>query len=78
MISRKEIETAENAIRRIAGREGKTEEEVRKEIRMAMLAGLCSQDPEVQTRWERVPREGGLPTPEEVIAFLAEETKRRR
>lgn len=57
-------------------REGKTVEEIKKEIEKAMLIGLCSQDPKVEAYWKRIPCEGDVPTPEEVIAFLAKEAKK--
>ena len=62
---------AEKAIRIIAMKNGVTVEEVRKQIKLAMLAGLCSQDPAVQARWKKVPCKGEVPTPEELIAYIA-------
>lgn len=62
---------AEKAICQIAIREGVTVEEVRKQIKIAMLAGLCSQDPNVQARWKKIPCKGEVPTPEELIIYLA-------
>ena len=75
-MDQKKIKIAENALRKIAKREGKSVAEVRKEIKKAMLIGMCSQDPNVQAYWRRVPHEGEVPTPEEVIIFLSEESKR--
>jgi hypothetical protein len=72
-MDQKKIKIAENALRKIAKREGKSVAEVRKEIQKAMLIGMCSQDPNVQAYWRRVPHEGEVPTPEEVIIFLAAE-----
>ncbi len=63
---------AEFVIRLIALREGLTVEEVRERMRLAMLSGLRSQDYTVQARWNRIPRKGDVPTPEELIAYLAE------
>ena len=59
-------------------RDGKTVSEVRIEIQKAMLIGLCSQDPKVQAYWKHIPCEGEVPTPEEVIAFLADEANKRQ
>ena len=67
-----------NAINQIALRKGKTVEQVRKDIQNAMLIGLCSQDPKIQAYWKRIPSEGDIPTPEEVIAFLAMEAGKRQ
>ena len=62
---------AEKAIRNIAMKKGIAVEEVRKEMKRAMLAGLCSQDPDVQARWKKIPCKDEVPTPEELITYLA-------
>lgn len=62
---------AEKAIQQIAVKEGVSVEEVRKQMKLAMLAGLCSQDPIVQARWKKIPCKGEVPTPEELITYLA-------
>ena len=67
---KKKIDAA-RAIQIIAMKEGVTVEEVRKQIKLAMFAGLCSQDPAVQARWKKVPCKGELPTPEELITYIA-------
>lgn len=77
-MDKKALRIAEGVIRRMAVSKGKTVEEIRTEIKKAMLVGLCSREAEVQAFWQRVPREGELPTPEEIVAFLAEEAKGRR
>lgn len=76
-MNRKKLLIAESAIKQIAVRKGKTVEEIRKEIQKAMLIGLCSQDPKVQAYWRRIPCKGDIPTPEEVIAFLAKQEKKQ-
>lgn len=68
---------AEKAIQEVAMREGITVEEVRKEMKKAMLVGLCSQDPAIQEKWKRVPCKGEVPTPEELITYMAENVKER-
>lgn len=77
-MDKKKLRIAENALRQIAMREGKTISEVKKEIQKAMLIGLCSQDPKVQAYWKRIPCGGEVSTPEEVIVFLADEAKKRQ
>ena len=59
------------AVRLIAKREGITVEAVRREMSLAMRVGLCSQNPKIQARWKKVPCRGKVPTPEELIAYLA-------
>lgn len=75
-MNKKKLRIAEHALRQIAMREGKTAEEVRKEIKKAMLVGMFSQDLKVQAYWKRIPCDGDLPTPEEVIVFLAGQVKK--
>ena len=64
--------SAEQALQTVAIRDGTTVEEVRKEIKLAMLAGLCNTDPAVQTKWKEIPCAGDVPTPEELITYVAE------
>lgn len=40
-------------------------------MNLAMLAGLCNQNPDIQARWKKIPCIGDVPTPEEVITYLA-------
>ena len=62
---------AERALQATALREGKTVEYVRSQIKIAMLAGLSNQDPEIQAKWKMIPCKGEVPTPEELITYLA-------
>ena len=72
------LENAENAIRAIAKRDGISIETVRANMKGAILAGLCDPDPKVQARWKSIPCKGELPTPEELIVFLANESLERK
>ena len=55
---------AENAIKKIADREGVTPDYVKTQIQISMMNGLCSTDPTV-------------PTPEELIIYISENIKRK-
>jgi hypothetical protein len=68
---------AQNAIARLAARDGVTPEYVRAQIKIAMLNGLSSDDPKIRAFWDAIPRVGALPTPEEFILYTAERVKRR-
>lgn len=68
---------AEAAIRKIALREGITVEEVRTEMKKAMLIGLCSQDPAIRAKWKKIPCKGDIPTPEELIVYMVQHVKER-
>lgn len=68
-----ELQSAQRALIAIARREGTTVEAVRKNIQIAMIAGMASPDPAVQAEWRRIPCAGEVLTPEEVIAFYAGE-----
>lgn len=67
--------SAEQALQEVALRHNTTVEEVRKEIKLAMLAGLCNTAPTVQAKWKEIPRVGDVPTPEELITYAAEKVK---
>lgn len=64
--------SAEQALQEVALRHNTTVEEVRKEIKLAMLAGLCNTDPAVQAKWKEIPCAGEVPTPEELITYIAD------
>lgn len=66
------MKIAEDAIRKIAADSGESVESVRRNIQIAMVNGLASTDADVQRFWQSVPREGELPTPEELILYIAE------
>lgn len=74
---KQKLSVAENAIRKIALREGVTVEYVRKQIQIAMINGLCSSDPEVKAFWDSIPREKEAPSPEELILYVSEMVKRK-
>ncbi len=64
--SPKALQVSEAALRQVAALHGIPVEEVRKQIQIALLNGLINGQMDV------VPREGDIPTPEEVIAYGAE------
>jgi hypothetical protein len=63
-------EQAERIYAQIARQHGTNVDEVKKEIKLAMMVGMCSQDPTVQKKWESIPHDGEVPTPEELLIFL--------
>ena len=73
----KKLRASHEALRRIAEGEGEEAESVRESIRAAIAAGLADPRGSVQAHWQKMPREGDVPTPEELIAYLAEEVYRR-
>ena len=68
--------TAEQALQQVAMRNHTTVEEVRKQIQIAMLYGLCNNDPAVKEKWNEIPHAGEVPTPEELISHLAEKVSK--
>lgn len=74
---KQKMSAAENAIRKIALREGVTVEYVRKQMQIAMINGLCSSDSDVKAFWDSIPREKEVPTPEELIIYISEMVKRK-
>ena len=72
-----QIEKARQAITTVAENENISKDEVLKEMREAMSEGLNSTDPAVKEMWERIPCKGETPEPEELIAWLAEQVKKK-
>ena len=64
--------SAEQALQAVAQQNGTTVDEVKKEIALAILAGMSNPDPAVQARWKNIPHVGDVPTPEEMITFISE------
>lgn len=67
---------ARAAIKKIAKRDGVSVEYVRKQMKIAMLNGLCSTDPQLREFWDSIPRENKIPTPEELIIYITDIVKR--
>lgn len=66
---------AEAALREVARKNHTTVEEVRKEIRLAMIAAMCNPDPAIQKRWNAIPRAGDTLTPEDFITYVANQCR---
>lgn len=64
---------AEAALRKVARKNHTTLEEVRKEIRLAMIAAMCDPDPSKQRVWREIPCAGAALTPEDLIAYIAKQ-----
>ena len=64
---------AEAAVRKVARKNHTTLEEVRKEIRLAMIAAMCDPDPSIQRVWLEIPCAGAALTPEDLIAYIAKQ-----
>ena len=57
-------------LKKVADKNNTTFEEVYSEIAIAIDTALASDDPEAKALWEKVPKKGEKPTPEELILFL--------
>ena len=68
-------ECAEAALREVARKKHTTVEEVRKEIRLAMIAAMCNPDPAIQKRWNAIPHAGDTLTPEDFITYVASQCR---
>ena len=60
----------EQILEQIAKANNTTPKEVRREMQLAMEAGLASNDPAIQARWAAIPRKGGRLTLEEFLEYL--------
>ena len=63
------------AIEKTAAEYGVSVGEIRKEINLAIDAGLSNTDPRVQAHWAGISKNGNRPTPEEVIIYTAKKVK---
>ena len=66
-----DIAKAKKALKKLAQREGVSEETIRHEIEVAIAEAMKSPEPQAQAFWKTIPRKGEQPTPEEVIAYIA-------
>jgi hypothetical protein len=70
-----DIGKAKRAIKNLAKQKGISEGEVRREIEVAIAEGMKSSESKALAFWETIPRRGEKPTPEEVIAYIADMAK---
>ena len=78
MYSQIEIKKAARNIKRVARQNGVSEEEVRRDMLVAMNAARSNDDPAVKARWETFHYSGSEPTLEEFLVWcshLAREMK---
>jgi hypothetical protein len=78
IMDKRKIESAHRALEQIAEKNNTTVEEVRKQIKIAMINGLVSDDPRQKAYWHSIPREGDIPTPEEFIAYTADVVRKMK
>lgn len=66
---------AKDAIKKIAKREGKSENEIREEMEKAIMLGFLHK--ETRSKWDGLFGLGQLPSPEEFISVLSMEVTRK-
>ena len=66
---------AKDVIKKIAKREGKSESEIREEMKQAILGGFLNK--ETRYKWDSLFGIGRLPSPEEFITVLSMQVARR-
>ena len=69
MNSKKALDRISEIIEQIAVENHTTPEEVRRQMKLAMLCGMV-----IQKKWNEIPCEGSVPTPEEFILWAAKKT----
>lgn len=62
---------AKKALKKLAKQKGVSEGAVRREIKIAIAEAMKSPEPQAKAFWKSIPHKGELPTPEEVIAYIA-------
>ncbi len=71
IMSKQDMKKAEAAVRAIAAKNGVTEEEVRKEMTIAIESGYNNPDPAVQAYWRSTPFHSRKPSIEEFLVWCA-------
>lgn len=66
------IKRAKRALQQVAKRDGVSIRTVRREIEIAIATALKKPDPKAKAFWLSIPHKGEYPTPEEVIAYIAD------
>ncbi len=69
------MEEHETFFKRLARERNITVEEMRAIISARIEAGMNDPDPEHWAQWERIPRAGEIPTPEEWLHYSVERLK---
>ncbi|MBE6981608.1 MAG: hypothetical protein E7437_04715 [Ruminococcaceae bacterium] len=67
---RQQITVANHAIAKVAKQNGKSIEQIRAAMTEAIENAYHCPDPSAQSLWAQVPREGQVPTPEELILWV--------
>lgn len=68
---------AKNAISKLALENGISAKELIEEMQKAIDEGMSSTEPNVIKLWEKVPRKGEKPTPEEFIDYAAKKVRKQ-
>lgn len=69
--TKSELDNARNAIKQTAAINKKSEKEVRRDIKIALMAGILNNTHGVAFNWKDIPSKGEYPTPEEFIAWCS-------
>lgn len=69
---------AEKIYQQVAIKNHTTVDEVKKQIKLAMLIGMSNQDPVIKKRWAEIPHDGEVATPEELLLYLSSCVKKEK
>lgn len=67
---------ADRVLREVAKKNNVSVEEVKEEIMIAMRAGMESEDPDVQKRWDEISKNRDEITPEMILSYLVGELQK--
>lgn len=73
--TKSELDNARNAIKQTAAVNKKSEKEVRRDIKIVLMAGILNNAHGVAFNWNDIPCKGEYPTPEEFIAWCSRQCK---
>lgn len=77
-MKKEQLKMAENAIKRIAEKDGVSVEYVKEQMLFAILSSFSSDGAKNKEFWNQIPNKGAFSTPEEFISFVSEQIMQDR
>lgn len=64
------VNQAEEILRQVAVQNNTTLDNVKREIKLAMMMGMQNDSPEIRKRWSEISNETNTLTPEEMLIYM--------
>ncbi|TWH60272.1 hypothetical protein DesLBE_4704 [Desulfitobacterium sp. LBE] len=66
---------AKRALKKLAKQKGISKKEIYREMEIAIAEAMTNPEPQAQAFWKSIPHRRGQPTPEDIIAYIADRVK---